>query len=128
MEIYLFDGQQVVPIFDILHTNPVQCVPKPTSRNSIPYIAVYLKMLVWTISTLLLYGVSAFIPNAFTPYITDKDFTHQDLTEQGILLAVAEYFESKPAPGKSTPPTAGSLTGISNITARKLFDAYYGCK
>eukprot|EP00105_Crassostrea_gigas_P030488 XP_011452806.1 PREDICTED: von Willebrand factor A domain-containing protein 7 isoform X2 [Crassostrea gigas] len=83
-------------------------------------------MLVWTISTLLLYGVSAFIPNAFTPYITDKDFTHQDLTEQGILLAVAEYFESKPAPGKSTPPTAGSLTGISNLTARKLFDAYYG--
>lgn len=85
-------------------------------------------MLTWAVLAPLLYGVSAFIPNAFTPYITDQDFTHQDLTEQGILLAVAEYFESKPAPGKSTPPQAGSLTGITDITARKLFNAYYGCK
>lgn len=76
----------------------------------------------------MVYGINAFIPNAFTPYITDKDYTHQDITEQGILLAVAEYFETKAAPGQSAPPQAGSLTGIVNITARKLFDAYYGCK
>ncbi|XP_055997711.1 von Willebrand factor A domain-containing protein 7-like [Ostrea edulis] len=83
-------------------------------------------MILWTICTLMVYGINAFIPNAFTPYITDKDYTHQDITEQGILLAVAEYFETKAAPGQSAPPQAGSLTGIVNITARKLFDAYYG--
>nr|XP_022338687.1 von Willebrand factor A domain-containing protein 7-like [Crassostrea virginica] len=91
-----------------------------------PISPINVSMLTWAVLAPLLYGVSAFIPNAFTPYITDQDFTHQDLTEQGILSAVAEYFESKPAPGKSTPPQAGSLTGITDITARKLFNAYYG--
>jgi hypothetical protein len=39
---------------------------------------------------------------------------------------LAEYFESTPAtPGGSTLGV-GSLTGIQNITAKKLFDKYYG--
>ncbi|XP_062605380.1 von Willebrand factor A domain-containing protein 7-like [Saccostrea cucullata] len=83
-------------------------------------------MILLSFYSLYIVGVNAFIPNAFTPYITPSDYTHQDLTEQGILLAVAEYFESKAAPGQSAPPQPGSLTGIANITARKLFDAYYG--
>ncbi|XP_061182850.1 von Willebrand factor A domain-containing protein 7-like [Saccostrea echinata] len=94
------------------------------SRSSISNTVV--TMILLSLYSLFIVGVDAFIPNAFTPYITDKDYTHQDLTERGILLAVAEYFESKAAPGQSAPPQAGSLTGIVNITARKLFDTYYG--
>jgi hypothetical protein len=55
-----------------------------------------------------------------------KDYTHADITEIGILQAVAEYFESTPAtPGGSTL-VVGKWAGIHNITAKKLFDKYYG--
>ncbi|XP_046570368.1 von Willebrand factor A domain-containing protein 7-like [Haliotis rubra] len=65
-----------------------------------------------------------FLPNQFTLLSSGSDYTHQDITEIGILYAVAEFFENNPLPGKSISP--GALTGIKDITARKLFDKYYG--
>ncbi|XP_071103949.1 von Willebrand factor A domain-containing protein 7-like [Haliotis cracherodii] len=65
-----------------------------------------------------------FLPNQFTLLSSGSDYTHQDITEIGILYAVAEFFETHPLPDKSISP--GELTGIKDITARKLFDKYYG--
>ena len=66
----------------------------------------------------------AFLPNPFSA-ININDYTHADITEIGILKAVAKFFEENPVQ-TCQPCTPGSLTGISDITARKLFDAYYG--
>lgn len=55
-----------------------------------------------------------------------ETFTHQDITEVGILRAVAAYFEENPRP--ESPVGKGELTGLAHITARKLFDRYYGGK
>ena len=67
-----------------------------------------------------------FFANQFSQFVGTKDYTHADITEIGILQAVAEYFESTPAtPGGSTL-VVGKWAGIHNITAKKLFDKYYG--
>ncbi|OWF51464.1 von Willebrand factor A domain-containing protein 7 [Mizuhopecten yessoensis] len=55
-----------------------------------------------------------------------NDYTLADITEIGILQAVATYFEGVPPPGSSSNVAAGSLTSIVDITARKLYSAYYG--
>ncbi|KAL3836670.1 hypothetical protein ACJMK2_022092 [Sinanodonta woodiana] len=65
----------------------------------------------------------AFLPNPFSS-IGPNDYTHDDITQLGILQAVAKYFEKNPVPG--CPCTAGSLSGIRDIDARKLYDGYYG--
>ncbi|KAK3607797.1 hypothetical protein CHS0354_031297 [Potamilus streckersoni] len=65
----------------------------------------------------------AFLPNPFSS-IGPNDYTHDDITQLGILQAVAKYFEKNPVPG--CPCTPGSLSGIRDIDARKLYDGYYG--
>ncbi|XP_067685699.1 von Willebrand factor A domain-containing protein 7-like [Haliotis asinina] len=78
-----------------------------------------------TVLTLISWpGTRGFLPNQFTLLSSGSDYTHQDITEIGILYAVAEFFETHPLPDKSVSP--GELTGIKDITARKLFDKYYG--
>ncbi|XP_046576241.1 von Willebrand factor A domain-containing protein 7-like [Haliotis rubra] len=56
--------------------------------------------------------------------IGDGTWTHADITEMGILKAVAAYFEANPRP--NTTLAAGDLTQMKNMTTRKLFQAYYG--
>lgn len=69
----------------------------------------------------------SFLPNHHVNFLSGNDYTHADITEIGILDAVAEYFEHHPPPGKAAI-TPGTLTGIPGITARKLYDRYYGGK
>ncbi|XP_033758555.1 LOW QUALITY PROTEIN: uncharacterized protein LOC117340882 [Pecten maximus] len=71
-------------------------------------------------------NVIGFYPNQYASFLKGPDYTLADITEIGVLQAVATYFESIPPPGSSTTVAAGSLTGITDITARKLYDAYYG--
>ncbi|XP_053372636.1 von Willebrand factor A domain-containing protein 7-like [Mercenaria mercenaria] len=66
----------------------------------------------------------AFLPNPFSA-ININDYTHTDITEIGILKAVAQFFEDNPVQ-QCQPCSKGSLTGITDITARKLYDKYYG--
>ncbi|XP_046570407.1 von Willebrand factor A domain-containing protein 7-like [Haliotis rubra] len=68
--------------------------------------------------------VNGFLPNRLSPMASKSDFTHQDITETGILRAVAEMFEETPLFDR--PIKHGELTGLTNITARSLFDKYYG--
>ncbi|KAL4228607.1 Von Willebrand factor A [Mactra antiquata] len=65
-----------------------------------------------------------FLPNPFSA-ININDYTHTDITEIGILKAVAKFFEQHPVQ-QCKPCTPGSLTGLPDITARKLYDTYYG--
>ncbi|KAJ8307438.1 hypothetical protein KUTeg_015522 [Tegillarca granosa] len=67
----------------------------------------------------------SFLPNQFSPNVKATDYTHADITEAGILQAVAAFFETVPAPGK-TKVAPDTLTGITDLTTRKLYDAYYG--
>ncbi|XP_046365968.2 von Willebrand factor A domain-containing protein 7-like isoform X2 [Haliotis rufescens] len=79
----------------------------------LPLICIYLKL------------VNGFFPNHLSSLDLGKEtFTHQDITEVGILRAVAAYFEENPRP--ESPVGKGELTGLAHITARKLFDRYYG--
>ncbi|XP_069122433.1 uncharacterized protein [Argopecten irradians] len=71
-------------------------------------------------------NVLGFYPNQYASFLKGNDYTLADITEIGVLQAVATYFEGVPPPGSSTNVPAGSLTGITDITARKLYDAYYG--
>lgn len=65
-----------------------------------------------------------FLPNPFSA-ININDYTHTDITEIGILKAVAKFFEDNPVQ-QCQPCTPGTLTGIADITARRLYDKYYG--
>ncbi|XP_071103194.1 von Willebrand factor A domain-containing protein 7-like [Haliotis cracherodii] len=66
--------------------------------------------------------VNGFLPNRMSPMASTSDFTHQDITEIAILRSVAEMFEE--TSWRIIRP--GELTGIPNITAKSLFDRYYG--
>ncbi|KAK3104893.1 hypothetical protein FSP39_012645 [Pinctada imbricata] len=78
------------------------------------------------ILTSLFVSTQAFYGSQILPFITSSDYTLSDLTEIGILQAVAKFFEKVRVPWKPTEPPPGSLSGISDITARKLYDKYYG--
>ncbi|XP_033098969.1 von Willebrand factor A domain-containing protein 7-like [Anneissia japonica] len=70
--------------------------------------------------------VAAFYPNRLgSLQLTKDDYTLEDITESGILLAVAHYFESKPLAGRPTL-SPGDLTGLQPLTASTLYSAYYG--
>ncbi|XP_046563425.1 von Willebrand factor A domain-containing protein 7-like, partial [Haliotis rubra] len=70
-------------------------------------------------------GVYSFFPSRLSSVdIGDGTWTHADITEMGILKAVAAYFEANPRP--NTTLAAGDLTQMKNMTTRKLFQAYYG--
>lgn len=73
----------------------------------------------------LLVNIDAFFPNRLTSTkLGNGTLTHKDITEIGILQAVASYFEDNPRDGSLIQ--AGELKGIEGITASKLFQRYYG--
>ena len=69
----------------------------------------------------------AFLPNHIgsPPYLNDEDYTLSDITEIGILLSVAKYFEDTPLEGRP-PINPGDLTNLDPLTPSTLYDAYYG--
>ncbi|WAR05598.1 VWA7-like protein [Mya arenaria] len=73
---------------------------------------------------LLVGSARGFLPNSFSA-IDINDYTHTDITEIGILKAVAKFFEENPVQA-CRDCSAGALTGITDITARRLYDQYYG--
>jgi hypothetical protein len=68
--------------------------------------------------------VRGFYPNEYVPFLSPNDYTQADITEVGILKAVAAFFETHPQAGIHISP--GELTGIPDITSSKLFNRYYG--
>ena len=72
---------------------------------------------------------SAFLPNHIgsPPYLNDDDYTLTDITERGILLSVAKYFEKTPLDGRP-PVTPGDFVNLDPLTPSTLYDAYYGGK
>ncbi|XP_046366074.2 von Willebrand factor A domain-containing protein 7-like isoform X2 [Haliotis rufescens] len=73
----------------------------------------------------VLVNIDAFFPNRLTSTkLGNGTLTHKDITEIGILQAVAGYFEDNPRDGSLIQ--AGELRGIEGITALKLFQRYYG--
>lgn len=81
----------------------------------IPHIILY----IWTFTL-----AEAFFANIYGDYAYKTDYTHAEITEIGILKAVATFFEETPMNGNQ--PAPGSLTGIADITAKKLYDQVYG--
>lgn len=68
--------------------------------------------------------VAGFRPNHESGGIAPSDFTDTDITELGVLRAVAWYMERNPLPGK--PPAApGELEFMTPLTASRLFKAYF---
>ncbi|XP_048240671.1 von Willebrand factor A domain-containing protein 7-like [Haliotis rufescens] len=79
----------------------------------------------WVMLHVLPQGVITFFPSRLSGVdIGDGTLTHADITEVGILKAVASNFEANPRPNSTL--AAGDLTQMKNITTRKLFQAYYG--
>ncbi|XP_063420891.1 von Willebrand factor A domain-containing protein 7-like [Mytilus trossulus] len=69
--------------------------------------------------------IEAFFSNPYGLYVGRDDFTHADITEIGILKAVAAFYEETPLTPEGSTPSSGSLTGIQDITAKKLYDQVY---
>ncbi|XP_066474354.1 von Willebrand factor A domain-containing protein 7-like [Tiliqua scincoides] len=77
------------------------------------------------LSLLLCIGiVSGFRPNLESGGINRNDFTDADITEMGVLRAVAWFMERNPLPGKP-PMTPGQLENMKPLTASGLFKAYF---
>ncbi|XP_008103953.2 von Willebrand factor A domain-containing protein 7 [Anolis carolinensis] len=66
---------------------------------------------------------SGFLPNHESGGI-ESDFTDADITEMGVLRAVASYMERNPLPGKPAT-TPGKLENMKPLTATGLFKAYF---
>nr|XP_060617059.1 von Willebrand factor A domain-containing protein 7-like [Anolis sagrei ordinatus] len=67
--------------------------------------------------------VNGFLPNHESGGIA-SDFTDADITEMGVLRAVASYMEKNPLPGKPAT-TPGMLENMKPLTASGLFKAYF---
>ncbi|KAL7986407.1 hypothetical protein Chor_011573, partial [Crotalus horridus] len=77
------------------------------------------------LSLLLCAGiVSGFRPNHESGGISSNDFTLTDITELGVLRAVAWYMERNPLPGRPTM-APGELTNMVPLNATGLFKTYY---
>ncbi|KAH0630489.1 hypothetical protein JD844_013551, partial [Phrynosoma platyrhinos] len=68
--------------------------------------------------------VSGFRPNHESGGIDPGDFTDTDITEMGVLRAVAWYMERNPLPGKPSM-TPGQLENMKPLNATGLFKAYF---
>ncbi|KAF7236093.1 von Willebrand factor A domain-containing protein 7 [Varanus komodoensis] len=74
---------------------------------------------------LLCMGVAnGFRPNHESGDIAPSDFTDADITEIGVLRAVAWYLERNPLPGKP-PMSPGQLENMVPLNATGLFKAYF---
>lgn len=68
--------------------------------------------------------VSGFRPNHESGGISDSDFTDADITEMGVLRAVAWFMERNVLPGTS-PMDPGELENMKPLTPSGLFKAYF---
>ncbi|XP_078244762.1 von Willebrand factor A domain-containing protein 7 [Pogona vitticeps] len=68
--------------------------------------------------------VIGFRPNRESGSLPPGDFTDADITEMGVLRAVASYMEKNPLPGKP-PMSPGELENMEPLTATRLFKAYF---
>ncbi|XP_060095078.1 von Willebrand factor A domain-containing protein 7-like [Heteronotia binoei] len=68
--------------------------------------------------------VAGFRPNHESGGIAPTDFTDTDITEMGVLRAVAWYMERNPLPGKPTM-APGKLEFMKPLNASGLFKAYF---
>ncbi|KAL8213127.1 UNVERIFIED_CONTAM: hypothetical protein K2H54_060866 [Gekko kuhli] len=68
--------------------------------------------------------VAGFRPNHESGGIAPSDFTDTDITEMGVLRAVAWYMERNPLPGKPSM-APGELEFMKPLTASGIFKAYF---
>ncbi|ETE59868.1 Protein G7c, partial [Ophiophagus hannah] len=97
------------------------------ARQHTPFLLCHLAavLLSMLLSLLLCAGiVSGFRPNHESGEISSSDFTDTDITELGVLRAVAWYMERNPLPGKPAL-TPGELENMNPLNATGLFKAYY---
>lgn len=85
-----------------------------------------MNFLITVILSLFVGFCHSFLPNHLNGLSakTANDYTHEDITEIGILKVVARIFEANPPPGKTIGP--GSLQSLTPMNAQHLFDQYYG--
>ncbi|RXM93248.1 Apoptosis-associated speck-like protein containing a CARD [Acipenser ruthenus] len=72
----------------------------------------------------LLGWASSFYPNHESKGVGLQDLTDADITEMGILKAVATFMERNPRPG-TQEFRAGQLVDLSPLTPTTLFQAYF---
>ncbi|XP_061475402.1 von Willebrand factor A domain-containing protein 7-like [Rhineura floridana] len=68
--------------------------------------------------------VNGFLPNHESGGIDSTVYTDADITEAGVLRAVARYMERNPLPGRS-PMVPGELENMKPLNATGLYKAFY---
>ncbi|XP_078585768.1 von Willebrand factor A domain-containing protein 7-like [Branchiostoma floridae x Branchiostoma japonicum] len=71
--------------------------------------------------------VEGFLPNRLSTVhnLNPADYTHEEITQIGVLKAAAKFLEDNPPPGGATF-TAGQLQNLDPLNPTTLFTAYYG--
>uniref|UniRef100_A0A8C4NBE1 VWFA domain-containing protein n=1 Tax=Eptatretus burgeri TaxID=7764 RepID=A0A8C4NBE1_EPTBU len=75
-------------------------------------------------TSLMVPPCAPFYPNRESLGGMEAQFTDEEITEQGVLRAVAIFMERHPLPSHS-PFTPGQLENLSPLTPASLFQAYY---
>ncbi|XP_035659236.1 von Willebrand factor A domain-containing protein 7-like [Branchiostoma floridae] len=80
-------------------------------------------VLVWILS----FSVEGFLPNRLSTVHTlnPTDYTHEEITQIGVLKAAAKFLEDNPPPGGASF-TTGQLQNLDPLNPTTLFTAYYG--
>ncbi|XP_078681319.1 von Willebrand factor A domain-containing protein 7-like isoform X1 [Branchiostoma floridae x Branchiostoma belcheri] len=78
------------------------------------------------LSAFLLLPAESFLPNHWSSHyvLNPTDYTHEDITQIGVLKAVAKFFEDNPPAGTSF--TTGQLQNLMPFTPTNLFQTYFG--
>ncbi|CAH1248692.1 VWA7 [Branchiostoma lanceolatum] len=76
--------------------------------------------------TFLTVTVEGFLPNRLSTVHTlnPTDYTHEEITQIGVLKAAAKFLEDNPPSGTSFIP--GQLQNLDPLNPTTLFTAYYG--
>uniref|UniRef100_UPI00358EB2F4 von Willebrand factor A domain-containing protein 7-like n=1 Tax=Myxine glutinosa TaxID=7769 RepID=UPI00358EB2F4 len=77
------------------------------------------------LTSLLVPPCAPFYPNRESLGAIEAQFTDEEITEQGVLRAVAMFMERHPLPNHG-PFAPGQLENLSPLTPTSLFQAYYG--
>uniref|UniRef100_UPI00358EEC44 von Willebrand factor A domain-containing protein 7-like n=1 Tax=Myxine glutinosa TaxID=7769 RepID=UPI00358EEC44 len=77
------------------------------------------------LTSLLVPPCAPFYPNRESLGAIEAQFTDEEITEQGVLRAVAMFMERHPLPNHG-PFAQGQLENLSPLTPASLFQAYYG--
>ncbi|XP_078664785.1 von Willebrand factor A domain-containing protein 7-like [Branchiostoma floridae x Branchiostoma belcheri] len=76
--------------------------------------------------SVLFVTVEGFLPNRLSTLHTlnPTDYTHEEITQIGVLKAAAKFLEDNPPSGKTFTP--GELQNLDPLNPTTLFTAYYG--